>query len=601
MADCKSLLRSLLFRIRRPKLARLAGWHSSAAQRLEAQQFDDASALFHKILASAPDDVPALSGLAFIAGQQQDYAVAMQRWDDLVQRFPNDYWAAIGRANTLGDCERFTEAEAAFQQVLVRWPQRREGLSGHAYIAHRQRRFAVAIQRWETVLQHYPEDDWATLNLALDLMDSAQYGRAERLMGELVRRCGNDLAALSGYAEIAFRAGRYGDSLRRWDTVLEQFPEDYAALIGSALALLKCTQFAAAEHRFQQALDATARDVTSLSRYPAVLIEAKRFDSALEAWERIAALYPDNARVSARMGDTWFERGDYARAVQVYQDAQERWPGNLEAYHSHARLLEKQRREQRFAERCALARQRREGVDCGGFIVCEQRRFMFVVIAGNASTALKRLSWSLENSLSAYSARHPDEQQLEGFYAFSDDQPRRISVQQARQPKYADYLKFAVYRDPFERLLALYNETICPNRLHTSRGKGYFQEAGIIDAELSEFVDFAVAELRQQDPLRQDEHLRSQSLFYNPDDVDWIVPIKQLDAFLLTELDLSLARSAELRGCQWSLNATQTAMVETIYARDFILADCNNVYKSDGKALPGQPPAARESELYREV
>ena len=89
-------------------------------------------------------------------------------------------------------------------------------------------------------------------------------------------------------------------------------------------------------------------------------------------------------------------------------------------------------------------------------------------------------------------------------------------------------LKFAVWRDPIERLVSNY-KYFCLEGVY----RRYFELVGLYkDTSFERFMEFVRFELGKSDPLFQDEHIRKQSDYYNKEDVDYIVPLNKLNLFL---------------------------------------------------------------------
>ena len=89
-------------------------------------------------------------------------------------------------------------------------------------------------------------------------------------------------------------------------------------------------------------------------------------------------------------------------------------------------------------------------------------------------------------------------------------------------------IKFAVWRDPVERLVSCY-KFFCLER----ENRVYFRYLSLYeDNSFERFMEFVRFELKKSNPLYQDEHIRKQSDYYSIEDVDYIIPIKQLNNFL---------------------------------------------------------------------
>lgn len=97
-----------------------------------------------------------------------------------------------------------------------------------------------------------------------------------------------------------------------------------------------------------------------------------------------------------------------------------------------------------------------------------------------------------------------------------------------KQTRGKDIVKFAVWRDPVERLISCY-KYFCLEKWY----RHYFYFLDLYrNPSFEHFMQFVRFELSKSDPLFQDEHIRKQSDFYSPSDVDFIVPIEKLDTFL---------------------------------------------------------------------
>jgi glycosyltransferase involved in cell wall biosynthesis len=186
-------------------------------------------------------------------------------------------------------------------------------------------------------------------------------------------------------------------------------------------------------------------------------------------------------------------------------------------------------------------------VDPGGFIVCHDKKFMFVAIPRNAVTNLKHIVLQHDYGLDV-SSNHEVAHDIIGYCL---DGYTRIPMKDAKKTCYRDYLKFAVYRDPVDRFLSLYANRVA---------KGH--------SSLERFRRFAEKELRKPS-LLQDEDIRPQGLYYQPEDVDCVVALEDLDSFLRSKLNVP----AET----W-LNRS-TAMKETPSMRDQELI--MRMYKDD--------------------
>lgn len=103
-----------------------------------------------------------------------------------------------------------------------------------------------------------------------------------------------------------------------------------------------------------------------------------------------------------------------------------------------------------------------------------------------------------------------------------------VTEMEEYEREYGRLLKFAVWRDPVDRLISTYKWFILEK---TQRS--YFMCLNLYrDNSFDRFMEFVRFELGKKDALMQDEHIRKQSDYYAPGDVDFIVPLSQLPHFL---------------------------------------------------------------------
>lgn len=159
------------------------------------------------------------------------------------------------------------------------------------------------------------------------------------------------------------------------------------------------------------------------------------------------------------------------------------------------------------------------------FCYIEKHDMAFVTISKNGVTFLKNVAIfdkygyipETEDETHAIVGNSPE---LGFLYTFEQ-------IKQYEQENGA-LLKFAVWRDPVERLVSCYKYFILEKEY-----RNYFCYLGLYeDNSFDRFMEFVEFELKKTNPLFQDEHFRRQSDCYRPEDVDYIVPIRKLNQFL---------------------------------------------------------------------
>ena len=197
------------------------------------------------------------------------------------------------------------------------------------------------------------------------------------------------------------------------------------------------------------------------------------------------------------------------------------------------------------------------------FFLCHKHRFMYLGISKNASTSMKYCMWREESGDDA--PDNPDASHR--YWGWTPVKDRSIDRgNRAELARYGDYLKFTVYRDPVSRFLSAYH-----NRVLFSRTDHPFYTAKRLEGMgLEQFIRVAESVLKIDNPLHIDEHLRPQAWCFEPSDVDFIVPIEHLQAFLQAKFGIVDDRRANKTDLpRIRPTGEQTRKIRELYACDY--------------------------------
>ena len=157
------------------------------------------------------------------------------------------------------------------------------------------------------------------------------------------------------------------------------------------------------------------------------------------------------------------------------------------------------------------------------FCEIENYNLAFVAISKNAVTYLRSIAIYAKTG---YIIREEDK-----VHEWTGADPTNgylYPIDTYKQTRGKDVVKFAVWRDPVERLISCY-KYFCLERWM----RNYFYYLDLYnEPSFEHFMQFVRFELGKNNPISHDEHVRRQSDFYSPSDVDFIIPIQKLDAFL---------------------------------------------------------------------
>ena len=132
----------------------------------------------------------------------------------------------------------------------------------------------------------------------------------------------------------------------------------------------------------------------------------------------------------------------------------------------------------------------------------------FVAIAKNAVTYLKSLAIYAKTGTVV-----SDKEEIHEVVGYSSMNGYLYPVKQLDGEWGNGIMKFAVWRDPVERLVSCY-KNFCLEYHHQQRR--YFEYLDLCrEPSFDRFMEFVRFELRKSDPLYQDEHIRRQSDYYS--------------------------------------------------------------------------------------
>lgn len=137
--------------------------------------------------------------------------------------------APLGRAHALAAAGRHAEAEAAYREILARWPADLEARLGLARLAAWQGRHAEAAAAYRAILEQRCDAAEALLGLADLARWDGRRDEAARLYGEVAADWPHEPAGFVGLARVALEAGRLDEARRRAARALALDPSDAEA------------------------------------------------------------------------------------------------------------------------------------------------------------------------------------------------------------------------------------------------------------------------------------------------------------------------------------------------------------------------------------
>ncbi|MCB2106863.1 MAG: tetratricopeptide repeat protein [Rhodobacteraceae bacterium] len=323
----------------------------------ERGEFEAAKALYRQVLDHAPDHIQAWLYLGLAATQQENFSEAENWFARALERDPNNLAALIDRAGALIQLKRYDESIALSSRALEIDPGNILALGRRAAATLNGSRPDQALPDLDRLIALNPNDVDGLCNrglchlklgnpgLALPDLDrtlhlvpshrNAQLGRAAALLDlqrthealtfltDYVTQHPSDPEAAALMATILIALRRLNDAILLCDRILSADPGQTQAYVNRAHAHRHKFQYQAALTDYEHALTLDPTDVETMAARAYLLLEMRRFDSAIDAFEAVNAAAPEYPFI---MGDLVGTRlqccdwRDYGKAIEFLKD-----------------------------------------------------------------------------------------------------------------------------------------------------------------------------------------------------------------------------------------------------------------------------------------
>jgi tetratricopeptide (TPR) repeat protein len=266
-------------------------------------EFAAAERRLRAALAQTPRSASLHDELGIVLVRQQRYPEALQLFERALQLDPALPHTRRRLADALMACGRGAEADRHYQRYLEQDPGRKAVAAGAEHL--RAGRRAEAIEAFEAVLRHDPDQIDGMRMLALALMDDP--ARADDIEALLVQ-------------------------------VTKLAPDYVAAWNDLGGLYLKCRKWLKGADAFRAATRLEPRNAPAWAGLADALAQAGCPGPAAEAYQRTIELNPANAYAHMSLAHALKDLGQQAQSIAAYRAAIARRPSLGEAYWSLANL-----------------------------------------------------------------------------------------------------------------------------------------------------------------------------------------------------------------------------------------------------------------------
>jgi tetratricopeptide (TPR) repeat protein len=189
---------------------------------------------YEKRLASYPDDVAAMKGLAYSQAQANNLPAAIEGYEKVLDKNPDDLDAQKELARLLAQSGQYDKALPLYQSVVKNHPEDTASLEGLGRDYVWSNRPADALPIFQKLLDKDPTNTGYKMQVARLELQLKDYPAAHEALASVVSSDPNNREARLALAQLEFTQGRQDESLKNFDQILQQDPKNPDALLGKA-------------------------------------------------------------------------------------------------------------------------------------------------------------------------------------------------------------------------------------------------------------------------------------------------------------------------------------------------------------------------------
>ena len=224
----------------------------------------DFVSFYQKRLASYPDDLDALKGLAYSQAQLNNVPAAIEDYQKVLDRSPDDLSSKKELARLLAQSGQYDRAVPLYESVVKNDPEDTTSLEALARTYVWASRPSDALPIYRQLLAKSPTNNDYRMQAARLELRLEDYSAAQSDLESVVSADPTNREARLGLAQLDFQQGHQTEALQEYDQVLKQDPNDPVALLGKARISYYQGDISTAEEAATQAVAGHPKDFDAL-------------------------------------------------------------------------------------------------------------------------------------------------------------------------------------------------------------------------------------------------------------------------------------------------------------------------------------------------
>ncbi|MGB3512824.1 MAG: tetratricopeptide repeat protein, partial [Microcoleaceae cyanobacterium] len=195
--------------------------------------------------------------------------------------------AHLGKGKGLVELGRFEEARKLFSQLVQQFPQESQVWASLAKVAQQQQKWSIALERWETAINKFPENIPFYVGKGNVLIEFGEFEEAEVVFNDILEKFPLQPDGLCGLARILAKEQKWELGLKKWQAVIERFPQYIPAYIHRSDILIKLEKFPEAEAILQKVSEYSGEGYLGLGN---LSFRLGKYQAAIDNYEKASEL-----------------------------------------------------------------------------------------------------------------------------------------------------------------------------------------------------------------------------------------------------------------------------------------------------------------------
>jgi tetratricopeptide (TPR) repeat protein len=254
---------------------------------------------YEKRLASYPDDVSAMKGLAYSQAEQNNLPAAIEGYEKVLDKNPEDTDAQKELARLLAQDGQYEKAIPLYQSVVRNHPDDTSSVESLSRVYLWANRPADALPLYKQLLDKDPTNTGYKMQVAQLELRLKNYPAAHEALASVVSADPSNRDARLALAQLDFQQGRRDESLKNFDQLLKQDPKDPDALLGKAQVTYYKGNIPAAQEAATEAVNQRPKSFDAVFLLANIEHARGHRRQTRELLNRAAQISPGNSDVEA--------------------------------------------------------------------------------------------------------------------------------------------------------------------------------------------------------------------------------------------------------------------------------------------------------------